>query len=201
MITQRGKQNLLRKSPPELTEYIPDYARDHSQEEEEEEEEPKNEPEDDGFVTVTKGKVLTADDIKAKKSGKTSTAVAPAQENTTTKEEQHHLENTNDANGVEETQEHEVHQQEGVENHEDQGEIEGIVLEKIEENDNQGQIGNRTEEAGKEDDSSDEDDGKGWINPQNISKKLYKGNKKEDSLQDVGVTVMTADYAMQVKSF
>ena len=35
MIAQRGKQNLLRKSPPELTEYIPDYAKDHPQEEEE----------------------------------------------------------------------------------------------------------------------------------------------------------------------
>ena len=149
-------------------------------------------------MTITKGKVLTVDDIKAKKNGKTSTAVASAQENTTAKEEQHHNENTN---GVKETQGHEVNEQEGVESQEDQGEIEGIVLEKIEENDNQGQVGDRTEEAAKEDDSSDEDDGQGWINPQNISKKLYRGKKKEDSTQDVGVTIMTADYAMQVKSF
>jgi len=71
---------------------------------------------------------------------------------------------------------------------------EGIVLEKITE---KGTTETAAAAQEADDDSSDEDDGQGWINPDNITKTLFKGTKKEDRIQEVGVTIMTADYAMQ----
>jgi len=71
---------------------------------------------------------------------------------------------------------------------------EGIVLERITEKE-----ATATENKEGEESSDDEDDGQGWINPDNITKTLFKGTTKEDRIKEIGVTIMTADYAMQVK--
>ena len=44
---------------------------------------------------------------------------------------------------------------------------------------------------------SDEDGGD-WINITNISKKLYQAKKIDESVEKLGVAIMTTDYAMQV---
>ena len=49
-----------------------------------------------------------------------------------------------------------------------------------------------------DDDDDDEDDEEGWINPGNISKQLHKAQESKEQDHDIGVAIMTSDYAMQV---
>lgn len=191
LINLRGKGELLRKQPPEMTEWIP---KESEGVEEEEEEAPA--VDDDGFTTVTKGKVFTQDDIKPKKQPKFES------HNEKPEEKQEEQEPENAEGEGEDLEDDEDFEGEVVEipETEDTQAIEGVVLEKINIEGQEKKDENAEGKTGEniDDDSEDEDDGKGWINPDNISKKLYKGTKKEDRIQEVGVVVMTADYSMQV---
>jgi rRNA maturation endonuclease Nob1 len=93
-----------------------------------------------------------------------------------------------EANGIENGHEEEPKAENGEENGENKLET-NLVLEKVTEpaNGQQQKV-----------ESDDEDDGKGWINPDNISKKLYNAGKKDDRVKEIGVSIMTTDYAMQV---
>jgi len=205
---QRGKADKLRKQPPELTEWIPTETKPEDEEDSEEEEEDQKEAQnvdDDGFVTVTKGKQLTLADVKPKKEKKVETEAEQKQVDddgfiTVTKGKKE----TADETKEEEQEEREIDlagtgkpfveegAQGGFVQVGDNGE--GIVLSKISEK--EGEQANVDDKA-VEEESDDEDDGKGWINPDNISKKLYKGTKKEDRIQEIGIVIMTSDYAMQ----
>ena len=192
---QRGKADKLRKQPPEFKEWIPENKGEEEGDNEEEEEEEETQKEtkhvdDDGFVTVTKGKQLTLADVKPKK--EKITEVKQEEKEGEPEEKEIDLAATGKPY-VEEDNKDGFVQVDGNE--------EGIVLAKISEQEAGGEEANTNVQGIVEEDSDDEDDGKGWINPDNISKTLYKGTKKEDRIQEIGVVIMTSDFAMQVRSF
>jgi hypothetical protein len=166
----------LRKEPPELTEYIPQANESASSEEEDNKDD--QELDDDGFIIVTKGP-------KPEKFVKKEPEVKKTEEPVVEKPAES---NTQEANGIENGHAEEHALDNGPENGEVKLET-NLVLEKVEEQANGQQ---------QKPESEDEDDGKGWINPDNISKKLYNAGKKDDRVKDMGVAIMTTDFAMQV---
>lgn len=50
-----------------------------------------------------------------------------------------------------------------------------------------------------EDEESEEDDGEGWINTNNITKYLHNASTEAEGEDNkLGISIMTTDYAMQV---
>lgn len=47
----------------------------------------------------------------------------------------------------------------------------------------------------------DDDDEGGWITPANLTKHIHKGTTHNKTLDEMGIAIMTTDFAMQVKLF
>lgn len=176
---QNGKVDQLRKEPPELTEYIPQSnQQDDDDEEEEEEEQETKTVDDDGFIVVTKGP-------KPEKAQKKEPEIQKVEEPVVEKQPEPEPQEAKEIeNGHQEETNPEAQPETAPETLET-----NLVLQKVEEPTNGQQ---------QKEESEDEDDGKGWINPDNISKKLYNAAKKDDRVKEIGVAIMTTDFAMQV---
>lgn len=161
----------MRTEPPPLTEWIPPKKKNEDQSEDNHEgEENKSEAQDNDDGFVTVTKGILESVNEVQ--GKKNVIVVKPEENKEDTEPK-----DNEANDNEKTEE--------------------APLQKVEETQENGDKNNQAEDDDSED---DEDNGKGWINPDNIAQKLYNAVKKEDKVAEMGVAVMTADFAMQVKS-
>ena len=200
-----GKSGMIREEPPELTEFIPkdsqeaeEYGDDDDYEDEEEEEENNENKEesnadDDGFITVTKGskkKATVDEEILNKKNVVVVDKKDTEDEKKKEEDAQNHfvgeakpvdlekLQAEAEANEEKEAKKTEENKANGANT---ESRVNGIQDEKVEDGD------------------SDSDDGKGWINPNNVQRMMFGGTKKENIIEKAGVAVMTADYAMQVR--
>ena len=54
------------------------------------------------------------------------------------------------------------------------------------------------EEPHEEESDDDDDDDEGWINPDNFSQHFFTSQKVAESENNLGIAIMTADFAMQV---
>ena len=196
---------MIREEPPELTEFIPkdsqeaeEYGDDDDYEDEEEEEENNENKEesnadDDGFITVTKGskkKATVDEEILNKKNVVVVDKKDTEDEKKKEEDAQNHfvgeakpvdlekLQAEAEANEEKEAKKTEENKANGANT---ESRVNGIQDEKVEDGD------------------SDSDDGKGWINPNNVQRMMFGGTKKENIIEKAGVAVMTADYAMQVR--
>lgn len=175
---ENGNISLLRKTPPQPQTYIPQNKE-------------KNENKED----ATKNNNEISNNIIDKSQANEK----KDEQNTNIANEGNEKQNTNEMNNIhiaEDSAQLEKKLEDLKENDTRTTEEENNKIENKEENHE-----NEQSSKDKEIQSDSEDDEAGWINPDNISKHIFNSVKVEETDNKIGVAIMTADFAMQVKSF
>jgi len=191
MAYNKNKGHLIRKDPPPMTEWIP--KSNYKQ---------KNE-----FFEV-KGKADTEtkpEENDASKPEETKQEQADAQSEPVKTTE---IQQQTESKPVETTTSTtaETKQTESVQQKDEPKESKTEEKSEIQKTDDQTAPKESQESKAKESDKKkkdldEDDDGEGeWITPSNVAKHIYKGESKNKTLDELGIAIMTTDFAMQVRS-
>jgi len=170
IVSERKKSHLLRKNPPKMSEYIPT---------------PKN---NIGEFSLVEG---NADSAKSEEN-KDFTDNKPPQENVKPEivvEEGKDSLRDND-NGFENIENKNTAINKGSESQE-------FVGNKVADTDDGFQVVKSKHQNNLEDGEDDDEEGGEWINSSNITKVLYRAKKNDETVNALGVAIMTTDFAMQ----